>query len=67
MRRFYFGLQGEQNVDDRNGALFENDLQAFRAGQRLASELCDIRPNLHGNTCVMIAAKGIDYRYCVSI
>jgi hypothetical protein len=67
MRRFYFGLQGKQNVDDRYGMLFQDDLQAFRAGQRLATELSQVRPNLHGNTCVVIAPKGVDYHYCVSI
>jgi len=67
MKRFYFGLQGAHNLDDPNGIPYRNDLQAFRAGTRLAKDLAEVRPELRGNTCVMIATKGIEYLYCVSI
>jgi hypothetical protein len=67
MKRFYFGLQGDQNIDDSSGMLYPSDLHAFRVGTRLARDLAEVRPQLQGNTCVVIAANGIDYRYCVSI
>ncbi|WP_156945003.1 hypothetical protein [Bradyrhizobium sp. Ec3.3] len=45
MARFYFNLEGKQNVDDPGGLAFENDLQAFRAAQRL-QKIWRV-PNLH--------------------
>jgi len=33
MARFYFNLEGKQNVDDPGGLAFESELQAFRAAQ----------------------------------
>jgi hypothetical protein len=58
MNRFFFGLQGGQNTDDKHGLLYGNGLQAFRAAERLASELSHLRPVLRGNTCVLVARKG---------
>jgi hypothetical protein len=67
MRRFYFGLEGEQNVNDPNGLVYASELIAFQAGQRLAADLSENRPALQGSTCVMVAIKGNDDRYCISI
>lgn len=67
MRRFYFGLEGEQNVKDSTGLLYGSELVAFKAAQRLAVELAQTRPALQGNTCVMVDVTGKDERYYVSI
>ncbi len=67
MKRFFFGLQGGQNTDDPHGLLYANDLEAFRAAEKLAAELSHARPNLRGNTCVVIAPRGADDLYCISI
>jgi hypothetical protein len=67
MKRFFFGLQGGQNTDDPHGLLYADDLRAFQAAEKLAAELSYARPNLRGNTCVVIAPRGVDDLYCVSI
>ena len=67
MKRFFFGLQGAQNTEDLLGLLYANDLAAFRAAEKLATELSGARPDLRGNTCVVIARNGADNLYCISI
>lgn len=67
MKRFFFGLQGGQNTDDKHGLLYGNDLQAFWAAERLAAELSHARPALQGNTSVVVAPRGAEDLYCVSI
>ncbi len=67
MRRFFFNLQGAQNTSDPAGLLYAGDLEAFRAAQRLARDLSTARPQLRGNTCVVIAKKEIDDLYFISI
>jgi hypothetical protein len=67
MKRFFFNLQGAQNTNDPAGLLYAGDLEAFQAGQGLARDLCQWRPHLHGNTCVVIARKDADDLYFVSI
>jgi hypothetical protein len=67
MKRFFFSLQGRQNTEDPSGLLYADDLGAFRAAERLARELSHARPTLRGNTCVVIAPRGADDLYCVSI
>ena len=67
MKRFFFGLQGGQNTDDKHGLLYGNDLQAFWAAERLAKELSHARPVLQGNTCVVVAPWGVEDLYCISI
>jgi hypothetical protein len=67
MKRFFFNLQGTQNINDPLGLLYASDLEAFRAAQKLASDLSKVRPNLHGNTCVVIARKDVDDLYLISI
>jgi hypothetical protein len=59
MKRFFFNLQGTQNINDPLGLWYATDLEAFQAAQRLASDLSKVRPNLHGNTCVVIARKEV--------
>src|SRR6202165_730772 len=53
MARFFFDLQGTQNANDPTGLPFENELDAFRAAQRLAAELWSTRPRLRGNSWVV--------------
>jgi hypothetical protein len=67
MKRFFFGLQGGQNIDDKHGLLYGNDLQAFRAAERMAAELSHVRPALRGNTSVVVAPRGVEDLYCISI
>ena len=67
MGRYYFDLQGAQNAKDSGGLAFESDLEAFQAANRLARELAAARPNLSGNTCVVITRKGAEDTYWISI
>lgn len=67
MKRFFFNLQGAQNTADPFGLFYESDLEAFRAAQRLARDLSMARPQLRGNTCVVIAKKEIGDLYFISI
>jgi hypothetical protein len=66
MKRFFFNLQGTQNIGDPLGLLYASDLEAFRVAQRLASDLSKVRHNLHGNTCVVFARKDVDDLYLIS-
>ncbi|QQN62256.1 hypothetical protein JIR23_22000 [Bradyrhizobium diazoefficiens] len=64
MKRFFFGLEGKQNISDPGGLLLHSELQALRAAQRLAAELANYRPDLRGNTSVVVTAKDQrDYYY----
>jgi len=67
MRRFYFDLQGEQNIDDESGLLFKTDLEAFKSAQRFALHLANSRPQLHGTTCVVVRRAILDDGYYVSV
>ncbi|WP_271627640.1 DUF6894 family protein [Bradyrhizobium sp. CCBAU 11445] len=67
MLRFYFSLEGNQNVDDRFGLAFENELQAFVAAQRLANDIASAQPALRGTTWVVVTRKDRDEAYYVSI
>jgi hypothetical protein len=60
-------LQGIQNVNDPTGLAFETELDAFRAGQRLAAELSSTRPNLRGSTCVVVTRRDVGDAYYVSV
>lgn len=63
MKRFFFGLQGRQNTDDKHGLLYDDDLQAFWAAERLAAQLSHARPVLQGNTCVVVAPRDVEDLY----
>ena len=67
MGRFFFDLQGAQNANDPTGLVFETELDAFRAAQRLARELSRTRPKLRGSTCVVVTRKGVADAYYVSV
>jgi hypothetical protein len=67
MGRYYFDLHGAQNTHDTGGLAFEDDMEAFRAAKRLAAELAAARPNLRGNTCVVLTRKGTDDLYCIGV
>jgi len=67
MGRFFFDLQGRQDATDPTGLAFETELDAFRAAQRLAAELSDTRPNLRGNTWVVVTRKKDGDAYYVSV
>jgi hypothetical protein len=68
MVRFFFDLQGTQNANDPTGLPFENELDAFRAAQRLAAELWSTRPSLRGNSWVVASRKRDgDDAYYVSV
>jgi hypothetical protein len=66
MERYYFDLQGAHNAHDSGGLKFESDLEAFRAAERLATELATTRPDLRGNTCVVVR-KGAEDIYWISV
>ncbi|WP_439360453.1 DUF6894 family protein [Bradyrhizobium sp. DASA03007] len=67
MLRFYFNLEGNQNVEDPFGLAFENELQAFRAAQRLAIDLLSAQPALRGTTWVVVTRRDRDEAYYVSV
>ncbi|ANW01328.1 DUF6894 family protein [Bradyrhizobium icense] len=67
MGRYYFDLHGAQNAHDSGGLAFENDTEAFQAAKRLAAELAAARPNLRGNTCVVLTRKGADDVCCIGV
>jgi hypothetical protein len=57
MGRFFFDLQGKHNASDPSGLPFDNELDAFRAAQRLAAEIANTRPSLRGNTWVAVLSR----------
>jgi hypothetical protein len=67
MVRFFFDLQGIQKANDPTGLPFENELDAFRAAQRLAAELWSTRPSLRGNSWVVVSRKRDGDAYYVSV
>lgn len=67
MARFYFNLEGKQNVDDPGGLAFENELQAFRTAQRLAKDLASAQPPLRGTNCVVVTRRDGGESYYVSV
>ncbi|KRR17720.1 DUF6894 family protein [Bradyrhizobium retamae] len=67
MGRYYFDLQGAQKINDPGGFAFEDDLEAFQAAQRLAAELAATRPNLRGNTCVVLTRKDTEDTYWIGV
>ena len=67
MRRFFFDLQGRQYTPDQQGLPFKSELDAFQAAKKLASELAQTRPELRGNTCVVVRRYSLDDGYFISI
>ena len=68
MRRFYFQLEGADQVVDKKGRLYGNPIEAFRAAQRLARDVAEARPCLRKKTCVIVTERDRpDDLYCVSI
>lgn len=67
MRRFFFDLCGQENVQDPKGLPFESGLAAFLAAQRLARDISDARPLLRGNTYVAVTCKGSADAFYVGI
>ena len=68
MRRFYFGLDGGSQVHDHHGCQYADPYEAFRAARRLARELAETRPELRGNTCIIVTERGrpLDV-YCILV
>jgi hypothetical protein len=68
MARFFFDLEGKHNASDPTGLPFDSELEAFRAAQRLAAELWRTRPQLRGNTWVVVMSRKRDSEaYYVSV
>ncbi|MCK1632611.1 hypothetical protein [Bradyrhizobium sp. 162] len=67
MLRFFFNLEGNQNVEDPFGMAFENELQALHAAQRLANDVASAQPALRGTTWVVVTRRDRDEAYYVSI
>ncbi|UPJ47908.1 hypothetical protein IVB30_32735 [Bradyrhizobium sp. 200] len=67
MARFYFNLEGKQNVYDPAELAFDNELQAFRAAERLAKDLAIAQPPLRGTTCVVVTRRDRGEAYYVSV
>jgi hypothetical protein len=67
MARFFFDLEGAHIVNDPTGLPFENEIDPFRAAQRLAAELWSTRPGLRGSTWVVVTRKRDGDAYYVSV
>jgi len=67
MKRFFFDLQGAENIDDRFGLLFATELTAFRSAEKMARDLASARPELHGNTCIVVKRSHADGAFYVSV
>jgi hypothetical protein len=67
MARFFFGLGGVKNVNDPEGLVFQHEIDAFRAAQRLAVELSSIRPELREKACVVVTRDDCASAYYVSL
>jgi hypothetical protein len=67
VKRFFFDLEGKQNIYDLGGLVFHSELHALRAAQRLAAELANSRPDLRGNTSVVVRAKDRHEYYYVLV
>ena len=67
MKRFYFNLEGNANLTDPGGLVFYNEIEAFFVAQKLARELADSRPDLRGNTAVVVTDGEISQRYSIGI
>jgi hypothetical protein len=68
VRRFYFRLEGTEQVVDRNGSLFADPVEAFKAAQKLARDVAEVRPDLRENTSIIVTERDRpNDLYCVSI
>lgn len=67
MLRFYFDLVGKQNIDDPCGLAFENELQAYRAAERLAAELAIAQRSLRGATMFVVRRKDRGEEYYIAV
>jgi len=67
MRRFYFDLADEHRVVDPAGARFDAPLAALASARRFAAELAATRPELCGNTSVIVRSEAGDDLFCVAV
>jgi hypothetical protein len=67
MKRFFFNLCGACVVDDALGICFDTESQAFKAAQRMASELARVRPSLRGRAWIALTREGSEEAYCIAI
>jgi hypothetical protein len=67
MKRFFFNLCAARDVEDRWGIRFETELQAFRAAQRFARDLAEVRPALCEKAWISLTCEGSYATYCVGI
>ncbi len=68
MRRFYFDLFGRECVVDKSGCLHDGPVDAFKAAERLARDIAGVRPNLCGNTFVVMTEQRRPFDcYCVGV
>jgi hypothetical protein len=67
MKRSFFHLCAPRDVEDRCGILFENELQAFRAAQKLAGAIAKVRPGLSGKAWISLTNDRSADTYCVSV
>lgn len=67
MKRFFFHLCAPRDVEDRCGMLFDNELQAFRAAQKLARAIAMVRPALSGKAWISLTNDRSADAYCVGV
>lgn len=67
MARFFFDLEGKQNVDDPGGLAFEDGLQVFRAAERLGKGPSECSTSSAGSACVVVTRRDRGESYYVSV
>jgi hypothetical protein len=67
MRRYFFDLQGEQNIEDQLGLLFGSDLAAFKSAEKTALHLSSSRPRLRGHACIAVKRENAEDGFYVSV
>jgi hypothetical protein len=63
MKRLFFDLEGDTNVSDPGGQLFNSELEAVLAARRLAEELAGYRADLRGKASIIVLKKD-QRKYC---
>lgn len=54
MPRYHFDVIGKKTIADRTGLLLPDDIHASAAGDRLAIELYEVRPELRVCKCAVL-------------
>jgi len=65
--RFFFDLAGGQKVTDEYGLPFKDQTTALRVARKMARDLAQTRPELRGNTWIVVRSAATDELWRVDI